>query len=258
MNRDTRKESRTAARLVRPGAYLYSEVARELRERIKNNVYAPGSKLPSMSELCTDFNVSAITLRNALRELTQEGLISGHQGLGIFVKKRGHIHRVFAGNPKHSIGDEITRAGYRARIEELSYAEIRADSEIADRLQIRCGTRLFRHEKMTYADDEPVAFHVVIMSRDLARRLRADLAQQFLFRVLAEHGLAGANLRCEFSALSLSETQAHRFYLPPGYPMLQVRYLPINADGKPILFGLTIARSDRFVFEVDLPGKKDV
>lgn len=239
------------------GKYLYSDVARELRKRIDKAVYRPGSKLPSMSELCTDFGVSAITVRNALRELTQEGLISGHQGLGVFVKERGQIHRVLAGNPQRSIGDEITRAGYRARLEELSYTEIKADAEIAERLHVRRGARLFRHEKMTYADDEPVALHIITLSPDLARKLRPELGKTFLFRLLAEHGIAVANLRCEFGALLLSEEHARWFKLPAGFPMLQVRYTPLNAKGVPILGGMTIARTDRFVFEVDLPQKSD-
>src|SRR5215470_1142640 len=156
--------------------YLYSDVARELRKRIEERVYTPGGKLPSMSELCSSFGVSAITVRNALRELTQEGLVSGHQGLGVFVKEQGQIHRVLAGSPQRSIGDEIARAGFRPRLEEL-----------ARYLRVRRGTRMFRHEKMTYADDEPVALHVVTLTAELARKLRPEIGKAFLFPLLAEH-----------------------------------------------------------------------
>lgn len=238
------------------GAYhLYRDVARQLRQRIQDRVYAPGGKLPSLRTLCASFGVSAITVRNALRELTQEGLISAHQGLGVFVKKQGHIHRVLAGNPQRSIGDEITRAGYNARIEELSYAEFKADAETAEQLSIRRGARAFRHQKMTYADDEPVALHVVVLTAALARKIRPDLGRQFLFRVLADHQIEVANLRCEFGAFSLSEEHSRRFYLPTGFPMLQVLYTPLGDDGVPILSGITLARSDRFSFEVNLAQK---
>src|SRR5215469_10096933 len=137
--------------MVRAGrisrGYLYSDIARELRKRIEERVYTPGGKLPSVSELCSSFGVSAITVRSALRALTQEGLISGHQGLGVFVKEQAQIHRVLAGSPQRSIGDEITRAGYRAALKELSYTEFKADAELAEQLHVRRGTRLVRHEK---------------------------------------------------------------------------------------------------------------
>jgi DNA-binding GntR family transcriptional regulator len=239
------------------GGYLYSSVARQLRKRIDEHIYAPGTKLPSMSELCLDFGVSAITVRNALRELVQEGLISGHQGLGVFVKEKGQIHRVLAGNPQHSIGDEIMRAGFRARLEELSLKEIKADDDLAQRLRVRRGARLFRQEKITYADDEPVALHITILAPELARRLRSEIGSKFLFRLLAEYGISVANLRCEFSAVLLSDEQARWFALPAGFPMLQVRYMPMNSGGAPVLSGLTIARSDRFIFEVNLSQKSN-
>jgi DNA-binding GntR family transcriptional regulator len=244
-------------RNISRGGYLYSDIARQLRKRIEEQTYLPGSKLPSMSKLCADFSVSAITVRNALRELTQEGLISGHQGLGVFVKKRGQIHRVLAGSPQRSIGDEITRAGFTARLQEISYAEFKADAETAQYLQVRRGARLFRHEKMTYADDDPVAYHIVTLSADLARKLRPDMGETFLWRLMAENGISIANLRCEFGAVLLSEDQARWFKLPAGFPMLRVRYTPEDSSGAPILSGITIARSDRFLFEVNLPQKSD-
>jgi DNA-binding GntR family transcriptional regulator len=256
-NTDRGKEIMSGGGKIPRGDYLYSDVARQLRKRIGEQVYMPGSKLPSMSELCASFGVSAITVRNALRELTQEGLISGHQGLGVFVKEKGQIHRVLAGSPQRSIGDEITRAGFRARLEEISCTEFKADTELAQYLHIRRGARVFRHEKLTYADDEPVALHIVTLAADLARKLRPELGRTFLFRLLAEHGVAVANLRCEFSALLLSEEHSRWLKLPAGFPMLRVRYTPLDRTGSPILSGVTIARSDRFLFEVDLPQKSD-
>lgn len=247
----------SASAKIPHGGHLYRDVARQLRERIASRSYAPGSKLPSMSKLCAGFGVSAITVRNALRELAQEGLISSHQGLGVFVKEKGRIHRVLAGNPQRSIGDEIARAGHRARLEELSYGEIRADAELAERLRLRRGVRLFRHEKMTYADDEAVALHITSLSADLARRLRPEIGRMFLFRLLAEYGIVVSNLRCEFGAIPLSEEHARWFNLPAGFPMLQVRYTPLDRKGAPILAGMTIARSDRFLFEASLAHKSN-
>jgi GntR family transcriptional regulator len=89
----------------------------------------------------------------------------------------------------------------------------------------------------------------------LARKLRDDLGRYFLFPLLVQHGIATANMRCEFRAIGLGEREARLMELPAGFPMLQVRYTPIRTDGAPTLSGVTIARSDRFSFEVDLPQK---
>jgi DNA-binding GntR family transcriptional regulator len=235
------------------GSYLYSDVARQIRTRIGQGVYEPGSKLPSIGDLVAEFGVSAITIRHALRELAHEGLVSAHQGLGVFVKEKEPIHRVLAGNPQLSIGDEITRAGYTARLQEVSSAEIRADAEIAGLLQVRRNARVVRHEKLTFADEQPVAFHSTIMGADLARRVREDLGSEFIFRVLDRHGIRIGNLRCEFGALAASEEHTRHLNVPAGFSLLRVRYFAVDADDKPIFVGTTIARADRFVFEVNLP-----
>src|ERR1700761_6061981 len=144
-------------------SFLYNDVAVELRSQIAQGDYAPGSRLPSLSELVDLFNVSAITIRRALGELMHEGLIEGHQGLGVFVKAVPKIHRVLAGDPNSTIGDEIARAGFKPRLAEIGASQIKATEEIASRLKVTAGSNVFRHQKVTYADEEPVALHTLYM-----------------------------------------------------------------------------------------------
>lgn len=237
--------------------YLYDDIAKTLRRRISEGVYEAGTKLPSVSELGHEFAVSAITIRRALRDLMQAGLVVGHQGLGTFVKKHACIHRVLAGSPQNSIADEIMRAGYTARLEELSYGEVSAGEDIAPLLGVAAGTLVCLHVKLTWADDEPVALHHVFLTRNLARRLRDGLGRDFLFRLLHNHGIKIARMRCEFGALAATDEQARLLQIPAGYPLLQVRYTPLSPQGKTLLVGKTIARSDRFLFEVDLPQQSE-
>jgi DNA-binding GntR family transcriptional regulator len=200
-----------------------------------------------------EFEVSAITVRRALRELSYEGLIRGHQGLGVFVKEKPKIHRVLAGDPQRSIGDEIARAGFTPRLVEIGHLQIEADEELAARLAVAPGTKLFRHEKMTYADADPVAYHVTHMALKIAQMLGKDLGREFLFRVLAEHNIEVATLKCEFSAVTTSESLSRLLAVSAGTPLMRVDYTALSREGKPILLGQTICRADRFIFEVSLP-----
>jgi DNA-binding GntR family transcriptional regulator len=236
-------------------AFLYSDLISALRARIASGAYPPGSRLPSLSELIKTFNVSAITVRRALRELAYEGLVQGRQGLGVFVKTKPRIHRVLAGDPDRSMGDEIGRAGFTPRLEEIDYLLINADDEVAARLGVRQGAGIFRHQKLTFANDEPVALHVLHLRTALARRLRPELSKLFIFALLDKHRIAIENLKCEFSSTALTQEHAPLFQLPAGQPMLRVDYTATGHDGKPLLLGLTICRPDRFVFEVNLPRR---
>jgi DNA-binding GntR family transcriptional regulator len=235
--------------------FLYVDVAAEIRSRIIKGTLAAGSRLPSLSEFVDQFDVSAITIRRALGELMHEGLIEGHQGLGVFVKSPPKIHRILTGDPNGTIGDALARAGFKPRLTEIGFNQIKATQETASRLRVTAGSNIFRHQKVTYADEEPVALHTLYMRPRLAHTLRNELSQASVFKLLEGHKVAIANLKCEFSAVPLSEEQARIFRLQPGQPMMRVDYTHLAKNGAPLLLGQTICRADRFVFEVNLPRR---
>src|SRR3954452_15728626 len=75
---------------------LYSVIANRAEARIRSGEWAPGSRLPSERELCALLDVSRATLRQALGELGERGLISRHQGRGTFVA-RPRVEAGFSG-----------------------------------------------------------------------------------------------------------------------------------------------------------------
>ncbi|MDB5552253.1 MAG: GntR family transcriptional regulator [Rhizobium sp.] len=231
---------------------LYRDVAEKLRNRITNETYPPNSKLPSLYDLVNEFQVSEISVRRALRELSYEGLVYGEQGRGIFIKPKGVIHRVFAADADHTIGDEIERAGFRPTVKELKSDRIAADGDIASRLQIKKGTKIWRLQKMVYANEEPVSLHFLYLTDQMSKRLKDQLPQTFAFAMLKHARLIVAKSRFGFASTALSAEYAALFEMPAGFPMGIVHFTPLSKSEKPFLTGTTIYRSDRFIFEVDV------
>jgi DNA-binding GntR family transcriptional regulator len=230
-------------------SYLYGDVAFELRRRIAQGTYAPHARIPSLSDLTREFKVSAITIRRALHELMYEGLLVGHQGLGIFVTPRQRIHRVVS--PGRSFGDEIRRAGFEPRIEEMDFRREPADAQVAALLGIPERTPVYRHEKLVFADADPVSLHRLYLPEPLADTLRADLAADFIFRILDQHGITVTAWKVAFTACTLGEVTSRLFgRLPIGFPMIATWHTPYGDDGAPILTGVTFSRPDRFTMEV--------
>jgi Transcriptional regulators len=240
-------------RRARGRAFLYRDVASKLRKRISAGTYSPNAKLPSLHDLVEEFDVSAISVRRALRELAYEGLIYGEQGRGVFVKPKSVIHRVIATNAERSIGDEIARAGFKPTIKELKYDRVEADDETAGRLLVAPATKIHRHQKLVLADAEPVSLHFLYFTDDIAPRLKLYLADTFVFRMLELARLHAHQTRFEFAAMALSDKYSALFKKPAGFPMGVLNFTPVTKNGKPILTGSTIFRSDRFVFEVAVP-----
>ncbi len=63
----------------------YMQIAADLRAKIGDGQYQPGSKLPSNKAMAAEYSTSTETVRRSLRLLTDEGLVQSHSTLGTFV-----------------------------------------------------------------------------------------------------------------------------------------------------------------------------
>src|SRR6201988_1144409 len=81
---------------------LYLQVSRALKEEIFSGVYPVGSQLPTEDELTERFSVSRYTVREALRRLREDNLVSSRQGAGTIVAPQrssdSYVHDVMSIN----------------------------------------------------------------------------------------------------------------------------------------------------------------
>lgn len=115
---------------------LYLQVAHRLRNEIVAGTYAVGTRLPTEDELCARFRVSRHTIREALRRLREDNLVTSRQGAGSVVATSPaadtYAHDVM------SINDLVSwSVGKRFAIEHLQM--ITADEELSHRLGIGHG-----------------------------------------------------------------------------------------------------------------------
>lgn len=102
---------------------LYMQVALELKGEIVNGLYPVGSLIPTEDELCKRFSVSRYTVREALRVLREEGLVSSRRGAGTIVvpprSRDSDIHQVMSINDLLAFGTDTHFA-----IESIKMVEI--------------------------------------------------------------------------------------------------------------------------------------
>jgi DNA-binding GntR family transcriptional regulator len=228
--------------------FLYREVANALRRRVTAGTYRPGSRIPTEEELVREFEVSGITVRRAIRDLTNEGLLLGRQGLGTFVTDQRRIVRTFGAELRASMADDMRRSGIDPGFQGRSLALVPCEEEIADRLGLRAGTRVYRLEKVLLADGAPVGLDVTFLPRKLGDLVRKDLATDFVLAVLRRHQVAMHHTDYEFQAGAAGEEVGRVLGLPVGFPLLVVRYTVVAPSGVAVLAGRTVGRADRFTY----------
>src|SRR5215510_4204176 len=119
-----------APAIARAGEPLYLQVVRALKDEIVSGVYPVGSQLPTEEELCERFSVSRYTVREALRRLREDSLVSSRQGQGTTVvpprPSDSFVHEVM------SINDLVAFAtGVRFAVDTIEMIDI--DDELSVR-----------------------------------------------------------------------------------------------------------------------------
>lgn len=99
---------------------LYKQIVRALSDSIANGTYRPGDKLPTEAELIEQFGVSRITVRSAIKEMEDAGLVERARGKGTFVSSDTQM---YAADDRESFTHSCQLAGKQAstRVLEMGW-----------------------------------------------------------------------------------------------------------------------------------------
>lgn len=136
---------------------LSEQAKKEVLRYIEGMDFSKGNKLPREELLAEMIGVSRITIRQALNELSAEGMIFRRQGKGTFVNVDSlNIKVTFS--PCMELTQMIANSGYQPSVKLLNISKVERDEEICSLLQMREGEQLVVGEKLFLADDKICAF----------------------------------------------------------------------------------------------------
>lgn len=132
-----------------------AQVRQILERRIREELHA-GDALESERELVNQLGVSRVTVRQAIGDLVDEGVLERTQGKGTFVtgpRVNSRLHLM-------SFSREMRARGLEPRTDVLSATAVPADLQVADGLQVDVGEEVVRLERIRLADGTPMAHEV--------------------------------------------------------------------------------------------------
>lgn len=235
---------------------LYHQLKAALLDDIASGRWRPGERLPTEDELIARFHVSKITVRHALRDLTQLGYIRREQGRGTFVQGPP-----LEEGPRElkSFTSEMQGHGFRATSRVLEQGVVAAPPDVAARLGLDEGESVFRLHRLRFADGEPMGLQTAYIPMRLAPGIdQLSFADASLYEVLAaRYSLYAAGARETHQAVPVPEDVAPLLRAPAGSPALAAERLTSLQDGRPLELVHSIMRGDRYKIVLDLtPGAR--
>jgi GntR family transcriptional regulator len=231
---------------------LHVQLKEALRGQILNGVWGPGDLLPAESELCSEFEVSRTTVRQALAELTRESLVVRERGRGTFVAPPKLTER--AVERLSGFFEDMVTLGLPPVSQVLKQGIVPANDQVAARLDLKPGARVVEIERLRLVQDEPVVLTITYLPHSLCPGLEtADLTRRSLYEYLeTECGLTLARGRRTIEAVAADARQARLLRVSKGAPLVFLESVSYLADGRPIEFYHALHRGDRSRFEVEL------
>jgi len=221
----------------------YQEIADELRKRARDA--APGSVLPSESDLSAEFAASRVTVRRALELVRDDGLIDARQGFGWFVATEPVPQRL---ERLATIEAQLEGSGRDAirRVVEFSF-----ETPPAHVRRVLGVGRVLRVKRVNLADGEPFAVVTVWCPAKLGQRLSIDDVEHKPFYELLDVELRGATQT--IGAELAASPDADLLAVPQGAPLLKCRRVTTDVGGHPVLMSEHLFPAHRTEFVVELP-----
>ena len=234
------------------GLPLYFRLRNLLEENIRGGAFPPGARLPSEHEICQKYGVSRATVREALRELVDSGLVIRQHGKGSFVSgaTSDAIEPVKLVGSLEDLYDQVERVVARS----VEVDQIQGPARVLERLALPPGTPLTVVRRVREVDGKVLAWTVNFLPVGIGRRLRkADLLKYPLLRLLEErHGVKIAEAVQTLRAVLADREAAVRLEVPFASPLLFAERLYLAPDGTPVQLVQSHYRADRYAFAVRL------
>ncbi len=225
----------------------YQAVAQALMRDLEKGKFKVGSLLPTEMEICERFSISRHTAREAIRRLTDAGLVSRRAGIGTTVKAQT-VHARYSA----SVSDptELIAFTRQTRVDLLAFDRAEIKGELAEILPQALGQRWprFTLRRFVADSDEPIAYAEIVVHPDFESiREQIHKPGATVYRLIEElRGAPMAELRQEISCIALSRKIATLLGARAGTPALRILRYYLGENEELLSVAINTYPRDRF------------
>lgn len=238
---------------------LKQEVRYAIKRVIKQLNKSGETRLPGEIEFADALGVSRPTIRDALKEFEQEGVIFKVQGKGTFLNPHA-LKMEITLNPAFEFGQIIEKSGYQAEVELLNVAVGEVDDSLTRALNLRPKESIVQSKKVFYADQNPVIYCEDFFAKNLIRGefRKEDLGQSIFEYLLKNAGIVVTHDIVEVAAAISRDIEGFEKIFKQKEPkaLLLLQSVYYTAKNKPVM--RCYAYFDTSYIKLNLLRRQDV
>ena len=232
--------------LVNPNSVvpMYKQILKILSERIAQGVWGPGDKLPPESALMEQFGVSRITVRAAIEELTDSGVLVRSQGKGTFVASPKSTYKA-----NDSIGfTRSCRLAGKTPTSKLVKAEwIYPNQADMDFLHVGESDKIILTQRLRFVDGNPTLIETNHCSPELSFLLTENL-EGSLFELFESHGITIVNKHRSLEICYSTKDESELLKIEKNKALILFRDEQFDQNDKPLYLSKQVYNTEHMKF----------
>jgi DNA-binding GntR family transcriptional regulator len=229
---------------------LYHQAAQALERAIEDGRLPRGSKLEGELDLAEQLGISRPTMRAALKQLVDKGLLIRRRGIGTMVATRP-VRRAIA---LTSLYDDLKESGREPATRVLAFEETLCPPEVAEQLELGPDAPVLRFDRLRVAGSDPIALMHNFVPVGLLGIERDDLERTGLYNLFRRAGITPHVATQRVGARKAGEEEAEFLEMEPGDPVLTMVRTAYDTSGRPIEYGSHSYPAESYWLEMMLAG----
>ncbi len=236
---------------------VYYQIKNKIQEWIVTKEYSPGERLPSENELAKIFEVSRLTVRQAIALLDQEKLVFRKRGEGTFVTQDSQLIDSL-GLEFSGFMDDLFYQVSKSTTKTVEIDQVPASKIVQKKLEITDDT-VYRVRRVRELNNYLFAYTVNYLPNDIGRQIsREMLLKESMLKILEEK--LGYDFDEAFQTIEASfsdQEVSSRLEIPSGSPILYVERVMYDKNQQPIEYVQSSYRGDLYKYVVRMKLNKE-
>lgn len=227
---------------------VYYQLKEEIQEKINKGIWKVNECIASERELVEQYEVSRMTVRQALGELVQEGILVREKGKGTFVCEPKVKQKDVM-----SFTDIIKKSGGELETRVLEFDLIETPEEFIDLLKV---DKVYRINRMRNVNGEDIANEIVHIPAKHCININEEKLRGSLFSIIEESGYVVDHSESNVTAVVMNEEYRRLFNVSEVIPLLRTFGKTLDENKNVLFIEESIYRSDKYILEINISRRE--
>ncbi len=229
---------------------IYYQIEELLRKQIEEGRFIEGDSIPSERSLSKEYDVSRMTIRQAINNLVSEGILVREKGKGTFVnQEKIEIPLV----KLSGFSEDMKMRGLTPSTEIMGLSVVEITKSESRETGIEEGTKCYRVCRLRLADGIPMAYEILTLPKKIFENLDINHISNSFYQYVEKDlklKIEGAKQTLEPSIANEEESEV--LQIKKASPILLLKRMSYLDDGRMFEFVKSIYRGDRYKFITEM------